>query len=205
MRQRPTFENFVISSPSRTAAQAAVRVCEEPARAHNPLVLFGPTGSGKTHLLQAIEHAMQSHRVLRLSADDLANRITAASRAAEKFRIGDIDVLLIDDLELMRDEKPNTRRELIRTIDELTASGVQVVVACNAANEDIVHDSFPAAFAAEVAYPDPAARLEIATRAAAAHGIAMTEEMRAIIETSTGNPREIEAAAARAAAAQLSI
>jgi chromosomal replication initiation ATPase DnaA len=79
-----TFDTFVVSAATKDAWSAAVAVANDRERAHNPLVLFGRTGSGKSHLLHAIEHAMRLRRrdanILRLSAAIFASSILDAFR-----------------------------------------------------------------------------------------------------------------------------
>src|SRR6266511_1178893 len=97
-------------------------------RAHNPLLLFGRTGSGKSHLLHAIEHAMRLRRrdanILRLSAAMFASSIVDAFRddrlKAFQSRLASLDALLLDDFRLLAD-KQATEREVLRQIETLTA------------------------------------------------------------------------------------
>lgn len=189
-----TFATFVVSEPSRTAFEAAVAVAESPGRVHNPLFLYGRTGAGKSHLLQAIHQRMRSHRarVLRLSARDLIDRMIDAIRcdryAALRDSLRITTALLIDDLRFVA-TTPTTQRELLLLIGEVAASGVQVVVASDGPSQYVRRLG---GFAAGIGYPTLPARAEILRRAAMRQGIVIGEDVLGeIAEHTTGDPRRL--------------
>ena len=109
MNPRYTFETFVKGASNQFALAAALRVAETPGRSYNPLFIYGPAGLGKTHLLHAIGHYVQSHYqhdvVRYVSTETFLNEYIDAIRtdnmANFKRRYRDIDVLLIDDIQFM--------------------------------------------------------------------------------------------------------
>ena len=197
-----TFDTFVVSAATQDAWSAAVAVANDRERAHNPLLLFGRTGSGKSHLLHAIEHAMRLRRrdanVLHLSAAMFASSILDAFRddrlEAFQRRLASLDALLLDDFRLLAD-KEATEREVLRQIETLAARGVQVVVTSDEPSR------LKGAHAVEVGYPDGAARAEIARRVAAAQRVTLPEDVvRYVTEQTTGSAPELRSMILRIAA-----
>ena len=131
-RPRYSFEDFVVGTANRLAAQAAREVAQQPGR-FSPLLLYGPAGTGKTHLLSAIaQHARRSRsrvRVLQMTAEQFTSQFLEAleRRALPGFRqkMRTLDVLLIDDVHFLAGKKA-TLEELLYTIDALHARGGQV-------------------------------------------------------------------------------
>jgi chromosomal replication initiation ATPase DnaA len=127
-----TFESFVVDAASRAAFDAAVATAEGAGGARNPLVIVGPTRSGKTHLLYAIEAAMRARgvNVLRMPTQDLVDRMVDAIRRDEmdQFRrsLAVIDALLLDDFWL--GDKEITMRELLYQLGALLLRGTQIVL-----------------------------------------------------------------------------
>lgn len=209
-----TFDTFIVSESSHEAFAAAVAVAEKPGSAHNPLFLYGRTGSGKSHLLHAIAHANRSHRrhanVLYLAAEAFIARLLHAIRVDEvgAFRrsITTVDVLLLDDLPRTLD-RGHTQEGIFLILEESLMNGVQVVVASEMPPTDmrIVEQRsrplFERALIVEVGYPDQVARFEIARRAAEMRGVALSDDaLRYLAERLTGSPREIQSVIARIAA-----
>ncbi len=133
-RPRYSFEDFVVGAANRLAAQAAREVAQQPGR-FSPLLLYGPAGTGKTHLLCAIaQHARRSRcrsRVVQLTAEQFTSQFLEAleRRALPSFRqkMRNLDVLLIDDVHFLAGKKA-TLEELLYTIDALHARGGQVAL-----------------------------------------------------------------------------
>ncbi|HYI10372.1 MAG TPA: DnaA/Hda family protein [Thermoanaerobaculia bacterium] len=129
-----TFDTFVVTEGSREAFSLAVAVAENPGMTHNPLILHGRTGGGKTHLLHSIAHAIRSRRpganILRISAETFAAQLVAAIRTkgwpAFERELEAVDVLLLDHLRLAPDRK-STQEEIFRTMEGLLSRGAQVV------------------------------------------------------------------------------
>jgi chromosomal replication initiator protein len=142
-RPRYSFEDFVVGHANRLAAQAAREVAQQPGR-FSPLLMYGPAGTGKSHLLSAVaQHARRSRarvRVMQLTAEQFTSQFLEAleRRALPGFRqkMRSLDVLLIDDVHFLAGKKA-TLEELLYTIDALHAHGGQVVLASDRATAEL--------------------------------------------------------------------
>ena len=113
-----TFDTFVIGSGNRFAHAASLAVAEAPAKAYNPLFIYGGVGLGKTHLMHAIGHYVLEHnpnaKVVYLSSEKFTNEFINSIRdnKAVDFRnkYRNVDVLLIDDIQFLSWKRINTRR-----------------------------------------------------------------------------------------------
>src|SRR5262249_33850390 len=130
-----TFDVFVIGSSNRFAHAAALAVAEAPAQAYNPLFIYGGTGLGKTHLLQAIAHYVMEHSH-RLSVryvtsetfmNDFINSLRDKRIEGFKQRYRNYDVLLIDDVQFF-EHKERIQEEFFHTFNSLYESGSQIVM-----------------------------------------------------------------------------
>jgi chromosomal replication initiator protein len=139
-----TFENFVVGSSNRLAHAAAVAVAESPGLAYNPLFLHGPVGLGKTHLLQAICHALLrkplKRSVLYLTCEAFTNDFVGALErgALDRFRhrYRHVDVLVIDDIQfLAKTEK--TQEEFFHTFNTLYNAKKQLILSSDAPPKEI--------------------------------------------------------------------
>jgi len=212
-RPANTFADFVVSGSSHAAFTAAMAVVENPDCAHNPLFLYGRTGSGKSHLLHAIASAMRARQrdVQHESAETFVARLIDAIRADElgvcRRSLSTVDALLLDDLPDVLD-KPRTREGIFSTLEELLTQGVQVVVASENPPAEVIEQGsrplFARALIAEISYPDEPARFEIARRVAELRSVPMNDDaLRLLANRLTGNPREIQSSIARIAAESL--
>ena len=130
-----TFETFVIGASNRFAHAAAVAVAEAPAKAYNPLFVYGESGLGKTHLLHAIGHYAHSLypavRVRYVNSEeftnDFINSIRDDKASAFQRRYRDVDVLLIDDIQFLQG-KVQTQEEFFHTFNTLHNANKQVVI-----------------------------------------------------------------------------
>ena len=113
-----TFDDFVVSSETRFAHAAATAVADAPGAAYNPVVLYGPSRAGKTHLLRAIAAALPGHRALLVSADELATTLRDHPGS-----VAEADVLLVDDLGSAEQLDP-----IAGTLSRFVADRRQVVV-----------------------------------------------------------------------------
>ena len=214
---RFTFETFVVGPGNRMAAAAARRVAEAPRTAYNPLLIHGPAGSGKTHLLQAIGAlalaVRPELRVLYLTADGLADRVSAAvgggSTQALRDELLEAELVLLDETHNLAG-MARTQEELLAFWDELEWTA-QVVLAAQSESPDLpgVDPELRARFLRGVTVDLPAApadaaeRREIARRAAERRGIALDEA--AVVEIAkapAGSAAALVTAVERVGAAQ---
>ena len=130
-----TFDSFVIGSSNRFAGAAALSVAEAPARAYNPLFIYGDAGLGKTHLLHAIAHYVAQHsRELSVHyvtsetfMNDFINSLRDKRLDGFKQRYRNYGVLLIDDIQFF-EHKERTQEEFFHTFNSLHGSGSQIVI-----------------------------------------------------------------------------
>ncbi len=135
LNPRNTFATFVVGNNNQMAHAAALAVAQSPAQAYNPLFIYGDTGLGKTHLMQAIGHAIIQHnpgsRVAYLSTEKFTNEFIQAlqENALTKFRqrYRHVDVLLIDDVQFLAN-KERIQEEFFHTFNDLFESGKQIVL-----------------------------------------------------------------------------
>jgi chromosomal replication initiator protein len=140
---RWTFEDFVVGAANRLAVQAAREVAQQPGR-FSPLLIYGPAGVGKSHLLSAAAHYARIGgrrlRVMPLTAEQFTSQFLEAldRRALPGFRqkMRNLDVLLIDDVQFFAGKKA-TLEELLYTIDALHARGAQVALSSDRAAKDL--------------------------------------------------------------------
>jgi chromosomal replication initiator protein len=135
INSRFTFDNFVIGPANRFACAASLAVAESPAKAYNPLFIYGPVGLGKTHLIQAITHKItQLHPKLSycyMSSERFTNELIDAirHRSTSQFRskYREIDVLLIDDIQFIAG-KESTQEEFFHTFNNLHNNRKQIII-----------------------------------------------------------------------------
>jgi chromosomal replication initiator protein len=143
LNQRYTFEEFVIGPSNRFAHAAAKAVCETPARAYNPLFIYGAAGLGKTHLMQAIGHDILREgklKVLYITSEEFTNELISAiqqrSQIAFRNKYRTVDVLLIDDIHFLAG-KDATQEEFFHTFNTLHDAFKQVVVSSDRPPKEI--------------------------------------------------------------------
>jgi chromosomal replication initiator protein len=204
LNARQTFESFVIGECNRFAHGAAAHVAENPSKAYNPLYIYGGSGLGKTHLMNAIGNAVAgTERVLYTTAEDFMNEMINGLRYKnledfrEKYRRG-ATVLLVDDIQFLSG-KDRTQEEFFHTFNALLAAGRQVVLTSDVPPKDIdklmprLRTRFEGGLLADLQAPDPETLVAILRRKADAMAITVPEDVaHAIAMQVQGNVRELE-------------
>ncbi len=144
LSEKYTFDTFVIGPQNRFAHAASVAVSDAPAKQYNPLFVYGPTGLGKTHLLQSIAHETKKRnpafKILYISSEKFTNELITAiqTRSTQQFRAKyrSLDLLLIDDIHFIA-EKNSTQEEFFNTFNTLYDAHKQIVVTSDRPPRDI--------------------------------------------------------------------
>jgi len=209
-----TFERFVIGSSNRFAHAAAVAVAEAPAKAYNPLFIYGESGLGKTHLLHAIGHyarELQPHvRVRYVNSEeftnDFINSIRDDKAANFQRRYRDVDVLLIDDIQFLSG-KMQTQEEFFHTFNTLHNANKQVVITSDVPPkslngfEDRMRSRFEWGLITDVQPPDLETRIAILRKKAIQERLEVPDDvMEFIASRISTNIRELEGALIRVTA-----
>jgi len=208
------FESFVIGSSNRFAHAAAVAVAEAPGKAYNPLLIYGDSGLGKTHLLHAIGHYVRSlfngARVRYVSSEEFTNEFINAIRddkaALFQRRYRDVDVLLIDDIQFL-EGKIQTQEEFFHTFNTLHNANKQIVITSDrapkrlAALEDRLRNRFEWGLITDVQPPDLETRIAILRKKAAIERMTAPPDVLEFIASKIQtNIRELEGALIRVTA-----
>ncbi|MEW6085806.1 MAG: chromosomal replication initiator protein DnaA [Chloroflexota bacterium] len=206
LNPRYLFENFVVGSGNRLAHAACLAVAEKPARAYNPLFVYGGVGLGKTHLLHAIGNACHARglSVLYVSSEEFTNDMITAIRThttqafREKYR--SIDVLLIDDIQFIAG-KESTQEEFFHTFNTLHGQDKQIIVSSDRPPKSLVtleerlRSRFEWGLTADIQAPDLETRLAILRSKAEKTGRQVSDEiLESIARRVQSNIRELEGA-----------
>jgi chromosomal replication initiator protein len=209
-----TFETFVIGSSNRFAHAAAVAVAEAPAKAYNPLFIYGDSGLGKTHLLHAIGHyaqrLYQGVKVRYVSSEeftnDFINMIRDGKQDGFRRRYRDVDVLLVDDIQFL-ENKEGTQEEFFHTFNTLHNASKQIVISSDRAPkrlvtlEDRLRSRFEWGLLTDVQPPELETRIAILRKKAVQDRLnAPPEALEYIASRISTNIRELEGALIRVTA-----
>ncbi|MDO4315065.1 MAG: chromosomal replication initiator protein DnaA [Oscillospiraceae bacterium] len=201
-----TFETFVVGPSNKLAYAASVAVAEHPAQNYNPLLIYGDSGLGKTHLIYAIANVIRNHsprsKIAYVKGDDLTNELVDAIREGktaemrEKYR--QADLLLVDDVQFIAGKK-QTQEEFFHTFNTLYESGRQIVLTSDRPPsemtllDDRLRTRFEWGLLVDVAPPDFETRLAIVKNKAALLGMELPDKISAYIaENVTANVRQLE-------------
>ena len=208
LSDRYTFEHFVIGKSNELAAAAAHAVSQAPGRVYNPLFLYGDTGLGKTHLMQAVAHAVMERqpeiRITFIGTEQFTNEMIGAirERSTQEFRrrYRETDLLLVDDVQFLKG-KESTQEEFFHTFNALYEAGRQIILTSDRPPSEIpglearLVSRFQWGMVADIELPDLEHRIAILRNKAMIDHLEMTipeDVIRFIAEHVRSNVRELE-------------
>ena len=209
LSQRYTFDLFVIGKSNELAAAAALTVSQAPGKVYNPLFIYGDTGLGKTHLMQAVAHeTLQRNPNTRITyvgteqfMNELISSILDRSGAEFRRRYRETDLLLIDDVHFLKGRKETTQEEFFHTFNALYEAGRQIVLTSDRPPSEIAGlearliSRFQWGMVADISMPDFEHRVAILKQKAQVDRLELTipdDVIHFIAEHVRSNVRELE-------------
>ena len=209
LRDRYTFESFVVGPQNRLAAAAALGTADAPGTLYNPLFLYGAAGLGKTHLLHAIEHRTLDRglSVIYTSAEQFTNQLVTSiqHRTQEQFRerFRSVEVLLVDDIQFIAG-KEQTQLEFFHTFNDLYEAGRQIVISSDKSPalitqlEERLRTRFGGGMVGDIQPPDIETRVAILRSKVAEQRVRIPDDVLYVIASRvTSNIRELEGSLTR--------
>jgi chromosomal replication initiator protein len=206
LNPRYTFDTFVVGSFNELAVKAAEAAIKRPGITYNPLFIYGETGRGKTHLIQAIGNQYKklypARKVFYLTSEKFAVEYTDAmqqgtgNRFKEKYR--QYDLIIIDDVQFFA-KKDKTQEELFHLFNALHDNNKQIIFSSDRPPQaipdiaDRLRGRFVSGMTVDISEPDVESRIAIVRKKAALHGVALSDEVVEHIATNvSGSIRELE-------------
>lgn len=202
------FETFVIGNSNRFAYAAAQAVASNPAKAYNPLFIYGGVGLGKTHLMHAIGNQIKMNdskmKILYISSEKFTNEIinSIQNKNTDDFRkkYRNIDCLIIDDIQFLKN-KEMTQEEFFHTFNTLYEANKQIIISSDRLPreietlEDRLRSRFESGLLADIQSPDLETRIAILRKKAESENISIPHDVISLVASSIDtNIREIEGA-----------